>query len=140
MHRDFWLSYLVMYEIIFQATFCGSTMGKKKGYHFSMADFEALGYHFCDTLLDYCDPDNTKVRPRNQHLCFLSIYALSESIINLTFKNSSNNYCSFYQWVLGFKKNKSQQYHNIYLYCLLTQILLWNACLHDVGMKIWGNT
>lgn len=46
----------------FKATFCGSTMGKKKGYHFSMADFEALGYHFCDTLLDYCDPDNTKVR------------------------------------------------------------------------------
>lgn len=95
MHRDFRLSYLVMHEIIFQATFCGSTMGKKKGYHFSMADFEALGYHFCDTLLDYCDPDNTKVRQRNQHLCFLSIYALSESIINLTFKKSSNNYCSF---------------------------------------------
>lgn len=53
---------------ISQATFCGSTMGKKKGYHFSMADFEALGYHFCDTLLDYCDPDNTKVR--NQILLF----------------------------------------------------------------------
>ncbi|KAL8614256.1 hypothetical protein ACOMHN_026473 [Nucella lapillus] len=35
-------------------------MGKKKGYHFTVADYESLGYHFCDTLLDYCDPDNTK--------------------------------------------------------------------------------
>ncbi|XP_055996459.1 cytosolic carboxypeptidase 2-like isoform X25 [Ostrea edulis] len=50
----------IMNSYTMEATFCGSTMGKKKGYHFSMADFEALGYHFCDTLLDYCDPDNTK--------------------------------------------------------------------------------
>ena len=46
---------------MFQATFAGSGIGKKKGYHFSMADLEAMGYHFCDTLLDYCDPDNAKV-------------------------------------------------------------------------------
>ncbi|XP_035828851.1 cytosolic carboxypeptidase 2 [Aplysia californica] len=43
-----------------EATFCGSSMGKKKGLHFSQKDFEMMGYHFCDTLLDYCDPDNTK--------------------------------------------------------------------------------
>ena len=36
-------------------------MGKKKGYHFSPRDFEEMGYDFCDTLLDYCDPDTTKV-------------------------------------------------------------------------------
>ena len=44
-----------------EATFCGSTMGKMKGYHFSMSDYESLGFHFCDTLLDYCDPDKTKI-------------------------------------------------------------------------------
>ena len=44
-----------------QATFCGSSLGKKKGFHFSAADFEQMGYDFCDTLLDYCDPDTTKV-------------------------------------------------------------------------------
>ena len=44
-----------------QATFAGSTRGKMKGQHFSTADFESLGYHFCDSLLDYCDPDNSKV-------------------------------------------------------------------------------
>lgn len=68
----------------------------------------------------------------------ICIYASSESIINLTIKNS-NNYCSFYQWVLGFWESKNQQYLDLYLFCLLTQILLWNACLHDVGMKKWGN-
>ena len=48
--------------LCFQATFCGSSLGKKKGFHFSVADYESMGYHFCDTLLDYCDPDNSKVR------------------------------------------------------------------------------
>lgn len=44
-----------------QATFCGSSSGKLKGVHYTTADFEAMGYHFCDTLLDYCDPDPSKV-------------------------------------------------------------------------------
>ena len=44
-----------------QATFCGSSLGKRAGYHFNTADFESMGYHLCDTLLDYCDPDDSKV-------------------------------------------------------------------------------
>ena len=32
-----------------------------RGFHFSQKDFEKMGYHFLDTLLDYCDPDTTKV-------------------------------------------------------------------------------
>ncbi|XP_053575661.1 cytosolic carboxypeptidase 3 [Bombina bombina] len=43
-----------------EATFCGSTMGKRRGTHFSTKDLETLGHHFCDTLLDYCDPDESK--------------------------------------------------------------------------------
>ncbi|XP_013406856.1 cytosolic carboxypeptidase 2 isoform X3 [Lingula anatina] len=50
----------IMNSYTMEATFAGSTLGKMKGYHFSTADFEAMGYHFCDTLLDYCDPDKTK--------------------------------------------------------------------------------
>ncbi|ESO95340.1 hypothetical protein LOTGIDRAFT_117158, partial [Lottia gigantea] len=50
----------VLNSFTMEATFCGSSLGKKKGSHFSVADFEALGYYFCDTLLDYCDPDATK--------------------------------------------------------------------------------
>ena len=44
-----------------EATFCGSLLGKQRGHQFTIADLEAMGYHFCDTLLDYCDPDQSKV-------------------------------------------------------------------------------
>ncbi|XP_072529822.1 cytosolic carboxypeptidase 2 isoform X2 [Salminus brasiliensis] len=43
-----------------ESTFGGSTLGARKGTHFSMGDLKSLGYHFCDTLLDFCDPDQTK--------------------------------------------------------------------------------
>ncbi|KAK6472507.1 cytosolic carboxypeptidase 2-like isoform X3 [Huso huso] len=43
-----------------ESTFCGSTLGGRKGTHFSTEDLKSLGYHFCDTLLDYCDPDPSK--------------------------------------------------------------------------------
>ena len=44
-----------------EATFCGSLLGGEKGLQFSTRDLEAMGYHFCDTLLDFCDPDQSKV-------------------------------------------------------------------------------
>ena len=43
-----------------EATFCGSTLGSRAGEHFTTADFESMGYHLCDTLLDYYDPDMSK--------------------------------------------------------------------------------
>ncbi|XP_063053697.1 cytosolic carboxypeptidase 2-like isoform X2 [Engraulis encrasicolus] len=43
-----------------ETSFCGSTIGHRKGTHFSIRDLEDLGAHFCDTLLDYCDPDRTQ--------------------------------------------------------------------------------
>lgn len=45
----------------FQATFCGSTLGHRTGQQFTTRDLESIGYHFLDSLLDYCDPDHTKV-------------------------------------------------------------------------------
>ena len=44
-----------------QATFCGSDSGKTRGQHFNTFNFEMMAHHFCHTLLDYCDPDPTKV-------------------------------------------------------------------------------
>ncbi|KAH0510114.1 Cytosolic carboxypeptidase 3 [Microtus ochrogaster] len=35
-------------------------LGNKRGTHFSTKDLESMGYHFCDSLLDYCDPDRSK--------------------------------------------------------------------------------
>ena len=43
-----------------EATFAGSTQGKLKGVQFSTSHLEHMGYHLCDTLLDYCDPDQSK--------------------------------------------------------------------------------
>ncbi|KAM6960522.1 cytosolic carboxypeptidase 2 [Aplochiton taeniatus] len=43
-----------------ESTFGGSTLGDRKGTHFTTCDLKSLGYYFCDTLLDYCDPDPTK--------------------------------------------------------------------------------
>ncbi|KAI4874961.1 hypothetical protein NFI96_032975, partial [Prochilodus magdalenae] len=44
-----------------ESTFGGSSLGDRKGTHFSMGDLKSMGYHFCDTLLDFCDPDKTKI-------------------------------------------------------------------------------
>ncbi|XP_067358782.1 cytosolic carboxypeptidase 2 isoform X2 [Channa argus] len=44
-----------------EATFGGSTLGDRKGTHFTTQDLKSMGFYFCDTLLDYCDPDQTKV-------------------------------------------------------------------------------
>ncbi|ELK16107.1 Cytosolic carboxypeptidase 2 [Pteropus alecto] len=43
-----------------ESTFGGSTLGNKKDTHFTTEDLKSLGYHVCDTLLDFCDPDRTK--------------------------------------------------------------------------------
>ncbi|PFX25530.1 Cytosolic carboxypeptidase 2 [Stylophora pistillata] len=50
----------ILNSFTMEATFCGSLIGKRAGYHFNTADFESMGYHLCDTLLDYCDPDESK--------------------------------------------------------------------------------
>ncbi|XP_078493257.1 uncharacterized protein LOC100183529 isoform X4 [Ciona intestinalis] len=45
-----------------EATFGGASLpGKRKDTHLSTRDLEMMGYYFCDTLLDYCDPDPSKV-------------------------------------------------------------------------------
>ncbi|XP_055078208.1 cytosolic carboxypeptidase 2 [Periophthalmus magnuspinnatus] len=43
-----------------EATFGGSTLGDRRGTHFSTRDLKSLGFNVCDTLLDFCDPDPSK--------------------------------------------------------------------------------
>ncbi|CAF0922129.1 unnamed protein product [Rotaria sordida] len=50
----------IMNSYTLEATFCGSTQQDRAGHHFTIKDFESIGYHFLDSLLDYCDPDHTK--------------------------------------------------------------------------------
>ncbi|XP_036007743.1 cytosolic carboxypeptidase 2 [Fundulus heteroclitus] len=44
-----------------EATFGGSTLDDRRGTHFTTGDLKSMGFYFCDTLLDFCDPDQTKV-------------------------------------------------------------------------------
>ncbi|XP_045919245.1 cytosolic carboxypeptidase 2-like [Micropterus dolomieu] len=55
-----------------EATFGGSTLGDRRGTHFATGDLKSIGFCFCDTLLDYCDPDPTKVliKSQNSISCF----------------------------------------------------------------------
>lgn len=50
----------IMNSYTLEATFAGSILNGKS-IHFNTRDLESMGYHFCDTLLDYCDPDQSKV-------------------------------------------------------------------------------
>nr|XP_045017462.1 cytosolic carboxypeptidase 2 isoform X2 [Jaculus jaculus] len=43
-----------------ETTFGGSTLGNKRDTHFTIDDLKSVGYHVCDTLLDFCDPDQSK--------------------------------------------------------------------------------
>ncbi|XP_063053055.1 cytosolic carboxypeptidase 2 isoform X2 [Engraulis encrasicolus] len=45
-----------------ESTFGGSTLGNRTGTHFTTRDLKAIGFHLCDTLLDYCDPDESKAQ------------------------------------------------------------------------------
>ncbi|NWR60416.1 CBPC2 carboxypeptidase, partial [Bucorvus abyssinicus] len=44
-----------------EAAFGGSTLGGRNS-HFTIEDLKSLGYHLCDTLLDFCDPHPAKLQ------------------------------------------------------------------------------
>nr|XP_056706871.1 cytosolic carboxypeptidase 2 [Euleptes europaea] len=50
----------IMNSYTMESTFSGSTLGNKCNSHFTYEDLTSLGYHVCDTLLDFCDPDRSK--------------------------------------------------------------------------------
>ena len=57
-----WRQMGILNSFTMEATFCGSNLeGKCRDRHFTSRDFESMGYHLCDTLLDYCDPDQSNV-------------------------------------------------------------------------------
>ena len=45
-----------------EASFCGADQGKFADYHFNVELLQEVGHRFCDTILDFCDPDQAKVR------------------------------------------------------------------------------
>lgn len=59
MLNSLWNCVVLVLEMSLPSLF--SFKGGRRGTHFSVGDLKSMGYHFCDTLLDFCDPDQTKV-------------------------------------------------------------------------------
>ncbi|KAB0398050.1 hypothetical protein E2I00_017722 [Balaenoptera physalus] len=64
-----------------ESTFGGSTLGNKRDTRFTPEDLKSLGYHVCDTLLDFCDPDRTKFMQ-----CLAELKELLQQEIHKKFK------------------------------------------------------
>ncbi|XP_055280093.1 cytosolic carboxypeptidase 2 isoform X4 [Moschus berezovskii] len=64
-----------------ESTFGGSTLGDKRDTHFTTEDLKSLGYHVCDTLLDFCDPDRSKFMQ-----CLAELKELLQQEIHKKFK------------------------------------------------------
>jgi len=45
-----------------EASFCGPDQGKYADYHFNIDILEEVGHKFCETIMDFCDPDQIKVK------------------------------------------------------------------------------
>jgi cytosolic carboxypeptidase protein 2/3 len=45
-----------------EASFCGANFGKHTDFHFNQEHFQQLGHDFCEALLDFCSPDQGKVK------------------------------------------------------------------------------
>ena len=45
-----------------EASFCGPDQGKFADYHFNLDLLQEVGHKFCETILDFCDPDQIKVK------------------------------------------------------------------------------
>eukprot|EP00747_Dinoflagellata_sp_TGD_P064225 gnl/TRDRNA2_/TRDRNA2_153809_c1_seq1.p1 gnl/TRDRNA2_/TRDRNA2_153809_c1~~gnl/TRDRNA2_/TRDRNA2_153809_c1_seq1.p1 ORF type:complete len:878 (-),score=143.06 gnl/TRDRNA2_/TRDRNA2_153809_c1_seq1:50-2368(-) len=51
----------VINSFTLEASFCGADFGPLADQHFTRRHFEEMGYMVCDAILDFCDPDQSKV-------------------------------------------------------------------------------
>ncbi|XP_023118182.2 cytosolic carboxypeptidase 2 isoform X2 [Amphiprion ocellaris] len=73
-----------------EATFGGSTLGDRRGTHFTTRDLKSLGFYFCDTLLDYCDPD-----PAKTSYCLTELAALLRKEVRARLGKDVSTDCNF---------------------------------------------
>ena len=45
-----------------ESSFCGADYGKYADFHFNTEILQEVGYKFCETIIDFCDPDLVKVK------------------------------------------------------------------------------
>lgn len=66
-------------------------LGDRKGTHFTTRDLKSIGFYFCDTLLDYCDPDPTKVELKQ--IKYFSLQDTKTSVLSVSFFFFQLTYC-----------------------------------------------
>lgn len=57
-----------------EASFCGANIGKYADFHFNQEHLQQLGHDFCEALLDFCSPDQSKVKVIMEELEMLNPY------------------------------------------------------------------
>lgn len=57
-----WKEFGITNTFTCEASFCGCDQGKFADYHFNQDLLQEMGHRICDTILDFCDPDQIKVK------------------------------------------------------------------------------
>jgi len=61
----------IMNSYTLEASFCGANFGRYSTCHFTTMHFEQVGRSFCETIFDFCDPNQTRARAALQELQML---------------------------------------------------------------------
>jgi cytosolic carboxypeptidase protein 2/3 len=63
-----WKEYNIINSYTLEASFCGPDFGKFADYHLNTDLLQEVGHTFCQTICDFCDPDQIKVKNILQEL------------------------------------------------------------------------
>ncbi|KAL0226593.1 hypothetical protein P9112_013917 [Eukaryota sp. TZLM1-RC] len=99
-----WREFNIINSFTLEASFCGASMGDVSGYHFTRQHLKDIGRLFCDSILDYCDPDQSKVIGirRELELLYPSLEAVQE--LDNGYESDSSE-----EETVGKKKKKSKK-------------------------------
>eukprot|EP00818_Percolomonas_sp_WS_P003439 CAMPEP_0117437742 /NCGR_PEP_ID=MMETSP0759-20121206/1687_1 /TAXON_ID=63605 /ORGANISM="Percolomonas cosmopolitus, Strain WS" /LENGTH=840 /DNA_ID=CAMNT_0005229397 /DNA_START=1 /DNA_END=2523 /DNA_ORIENTATION=+ len=62
-----------------EASFCGASFGRNCDKHFNTRHLEQMGHYFCEAILDYCDPDQSRVQQVMKELEVLYPHEVSQA-------------------------------------------------------------
>eukprot|EP01112_Ceratiomyxa_fruticulosa_P004461 TRINITY_DN15001_c0_g1_i1.p1 TRINITY_DN15001_c0_g1~~TRINITY_DN15001_c0_g1_i1.p1 ORF type:complete len:574 (+),score=117.05 TRINITY_DN15001_c0_g1_i1:185-1723(+) len=74
-----------------EASFCGSTKPSLDNLHFTVRDYQHVGYALCDSILDFCDPDQTMVHSIQEEFDKGLLVESSARRASATFVNTMKN-------------------------------------------------
>ena len=57
-----WKDYGLPNSYTMESSFSGADFGRYADFHFNTEHLMQVGYNFCEAVLDFCDPDQSKVK------------------------------------------------------------------------------